>query len=218
MAVVLELPGFLKNTSITTTFTSFVRKYGTSASTRANPGTFTVELINDGTNNGLTPGIEATLDMEYSKPFTGSLPVVYLRAVAVLRPSVQTGSYYQLTKIANEPYLEWAEYMLAKPDGAIPRVVSISYTDTEQGVPRDYATHVCDLFGRLAARGVSIIDASGDGAAAGHRDFDCVSNDGLTRPTFMPTFPVSCPWVTSLGRLVIFSQQAASFSSGGFPN
>ncbi|KAH6707490.1 subtilisin-like protein [Leptodontidium sp. MPI-SDFR-AT-0119] len=214
----LGVAGFLEQYINHNDITSFVRKYGNSASIRANPGTFTVELVNGGSNNESAAGIEATLDMEYSMPFTGSLPVVYY-STAGRPPSIgPDGQEIPLDQVYAEPYLEWLEYMLAKPNGVIPQVISISYTDTEQTVPRDYAVHVCDLFGRLTARGVSIIDASGDGGVAGQEDVDCISNDGLNRPTFLPTFPASCPWVTAVGSTSVIPEQGSSFSSGGFSN
>jgi len=210
--------GFLDQWINHTDITSFVRKYGNSEDIRANPGSFTVELVNNGTNNEFSAGIEATLDLEYSMPFTGSLPVVYY-SVGGRPPTLgQDGQELPLNQSYSEPYLEWLQYMLEKPDGAIPQVVSISYTDTEQTVPRDYAVHVCDLFGRLELRGVSIIDASGDGGVAGQRDVPCVSNDGQNRATFLPTFPASCPWVTAIGSTSVIPEQGSSFSSGRFSN
>jgi tripeptidyl-peptidase-1 len=214
----LGVAGFLEQWINHTDITSFVHKYGNSASTRANPGTFTVELVNGGTNNESSPGVEATLDMEYSMPFTGSLPVVYYSSGGRPPTLGPDGKEKPLNESYSEPYLEWLQYMLAKADGDLPQVISISYTDTEQTVPRDYAVHVCDLFGRLASRGVSIIDASGDGGVAGQEDVDCISNDGENRPTFLPTFPASCPWVTSVGSTSIIPEQGSSFSSGGFSN
>ncbi|TVY76158.1 Tripeptidyl-peptidase sed2 [Lachnellula suecica] len=214
----LGVAGFLEQYINHTDVNSFVRKYGNSAETRANPGSFSVELVNNGTNEEDHAGIEATLDMEYSMPFTGSLPVVYY-STGGRPPSLdETGNEKPLNESYNEPYLEWLQYMLAKPDGEIPQVISISYTDTEQTVPRDYAVHVCDLFGRLASRGVSIIDASGDGGVAGQEDVDCISNDGQNRKTFLPTFPASCPWVTAVGSTSVIPEQGSDFSSGGFSN
>lgn len=214
----LGIVGFLEQWINHTDIASFVSKYGNSNTTRANPGTFTVELVNGGTNNESSAGIEATLDMEYSMPFTGSLPVIYY-SVGGRPPTLDAaGNLKPLNQSYNEPYLEWLEYMLAKADGELPQVISISYTDTEMGVPRSYAIHVCDLFGRLAARGVSIINASGDGGVAGQEDFDCISNDGLKTPQFLPTFPASCPWVTAVGSTSVIPEQGSSFSSGGFSN
>ncbi|KUJ17383.1 subtilisin-like protein, partial [Mollisia scopiformis] len=214
----LGVAGFLEQWINHTDVSSFVRKYGNSEDIRANPGSFTIELINNGTNNESSPGVEATLDMEYIMPFTGSLPVVYYSTGGRAPTIGEDGKQLPLNQSSSEPYLEWLQYMLAKPDGAIPQVISISYTDTEQTVPRDYAIHVCDLFGRLALRGVSIIDASGDGGVACQDDVPCVSNDGLNRTTFLPTFPASCPWVTAVGATHVILEQGESFSSGGFSN
>lgn len=147
-------------------------------------------------------------------PFTGPMPVVYY-SVGGRSPTVgQDGQELPLNLSNSEPYLEWLQYMLAKPDGAIPQVISISYTDTEQTVPRDYAAHVCDLFGRLALRGVSIIDASGDGGVAGQDDVPCISNDGRNRTTFLPTFPASCPWVTAVGALMLSQSKVKASHQG----
>lgn len=73
----LGVTGFLEQYINHTDINSFVRKFGNSPETRANPGNFTVELVNGGLNNEsyYATGVEATLDMEYSMPFTGSLPV-----------------------------------------------------------------------------------------------------------------------------------------------
>lgn len=215
----LGVASFLENYINRTDVDSFIRKYGNSAETRANPGTFTVELVNNGTNHETLPGVEVTLDMEYSMPFTGSLPVVYY-SVGGRPPTLgEQGQGLPQNRSYSEPYLEWLDSMLAKPDGEIPQVISISYTDTEPTVPRDSAIHVCDLFGRLALRGVSIIDASGDGGIAGQEDVPCISNDGQNRTIFLPTFPASCPWVTAVGSTsVVSNEQGSSFSSGGFSN
>lgn len=37
-----------------------------------------------------------------------------------------------------------------------PQVVSTSYEDDEQTVPKDYAVRVCNMFAELGARGVSV--------------------------------------------------------------
>lgn len=152
-------------------------------------------------------------------PFIGSLPVTYYSTGGRGEVVSPTGTLLPLNESSNEPYLEFLEYLLAKPDGEIPLVLSISYTDTEQTVPRDYALHVCDLFGRLTARGVSIIDASGDGGVAGQDDVSCISNDGLAHPQFLPTFPASCPYVTSVGwSFLVPIEQGNAGSAGGFSN
>lgn len=94
----------------------------------------------------------------------------------------------------NEPYLTWLDYVLKQKD--VPYVISTSYGDDEQSVPRDYATRVCSELAQLGARGVTLLFSSGDfgvGATG-----DCVSNDGTNRPKFLPAFPASCPYVTTV--------------------
>lgn len=79
----------------------------------------------------------------------------------------------------NEPYLTWVSYGLELP--FVPQVVSTSYGDDEQTVPKDYATRVCQSFAQLGARGVSLMFAAGDGGAgdaAGNDAAECISSDG----------------------------------------
>jgi tripeptidyl-peptidase-1 len=77
---------------------------------------------------------------------------------------------------------------------AIPQTISTSYGDDEQTVPRDYATSVCNMFAQLGVMGVSILFGSGDGGVggAGLVRGSCLSNDGMNRTEFLPTFPASC--------------------------
>jgi tripeptidyl-peptidase-1 len=59
-----------------------------------------------------------------------------------------------------------------------------------------------------------VIFSSGDsGVGSG-----CITNDGKKTPTFLPTFPAACPWVTSVGATQGQPETAAPFSSGGFSN
>jgi tripeptidyl-peptidase-1 len=118
----------------------------------------------------------------------------------------------------NEPYLEFLQEMLALGDEQMPHVLSISYSDDEQSVPRAYAERVCDLFAQLTARGVSVIVASGDGGAAGIGQNVCLTNDAAQRKRLLATFPASCPWVTAVGATENEGPPvtAAVFSSGGF--
>jgi tripeptidyl-peptidase-1 len=100
----------------------------------------------------------------------------------------------------NEPYLTWANYVLSQP--SLPQVISTSYGDDEQTVPEDYARRVCNSFAQLGARGISLLFSSGDGGVgdiAGDDVEECISNDGKNTTKFIPSFPVSCPYVTSVG-------------------
>lgn len=65
----------------------------------------------------------------------------------------------------NEPYLTWVHHVLSL--SAPPQVISTSYDDDEQTVPRSFAISVCNSFAQLGARGVSLLFASGDGGVGG---------------------------------------------------
>lgn len=111
----------------------------------------------------------------------------------------------------NEPYLEYLDYLLSREH--LPNVISTSYGENEQTVPWRYRIAVCEKFKELGARGVSVIFASGDSGPG----WSCLSNDGRNQTKFMPQFPATCPWVTSVGGTVhVNPEQAVDFSSGGF--
>jgi len=164
---------------------------------------------------------EALLDLDYTMPFIQPLPIVYYSTGG-------RGSYIgpngtdmsNSTDNGNEPWLEFLQHLLALSDAELPKVLSISYTDDEQANSKPYALHVCDLFMQLAARGVSVLVASGDGGAAGtSSSTNCVVNSGNSNDPlrYIPTFPASCPYVTSVGATGrYFPMEPAPFSSGGF--
>lgn len=119
----------------------------------------------------------------------------------------------------NEPYLVWLEYILSLPD-PLPSVVSTSYDDDEQTVPKDYAIQVCNALAQLGARGTSVLFASGDSGVGGSGE--CYSNDGRNSSTFLPNFPSSCPYVTSVGgtyqfnpEVPVFRNRSGSLYTGG---
>jgi tripeptidyl-peptidase-1 len=113
----------------------------------------------------------------------------------------------------DEPYIAWLQYILAQTD--LPSVISTSYGDDEQTVSYAYATHACSLFAQLGARGVSVFFGSGDYGVG--LDGGCVSNDGKNTTMFLPQFPSSCQYVTSVGGTRHFEPEVAAleFSSGG---
>lgn len=103
--------------------------------------------------------------------------------------------------------------MLELPDNKLPQVMSISYGVNEQAVPRDYARNICQMFGLLTLRGVSIIVAAGNTGPG----ISCQSNDGARKTKFLPIFPAACPYVTSVGATEeTCPEKAMNFSSGGF--
>jgi tripeptidyl-peptidase I len=111
----------------------------------------------------------------------------------------------------NEPYLTWVNYILKQSN--IPQVISTSYGDDEQTVPLSYATRVCQQFAQLGARGVSLLFASGDNGVGTNNT--CFSNDGKNTPMFLPDFPASCPYVTSVGATHKFYPEVVAYFPPG---
>ncbi|KAJ4287152.1 hypothetical protein N0V90_012550 [Kalmusia sp. IMI 367209] len=126
-------------------------------------------------------------------------------------------------EVDNEPYLTWVNFVLQQH--FVPQVISNSYEDNEQTVPISYAKTVCNQFAQLSARGVSIIFGSGDGGVGGVQPGgSCLSNVN-NQTAFIPLFPSSCPYVTSVGGTVGLKPEVAAYdprnhysSGGGFSN
>ncbi|KAK3399750.1 peptidase S8/S53 domain-containing protein [Sordaria brevicollis] len=195
------------------------------------PYNITITLLNNATpwdlhsTDPAFSGLEANLDVQYALSLGYPTQVIYY--VTGGRGVKLDSSGRPLPaddpRANNEPFLEFLQALLALPDNQVPHVLSISYADDEQSVPRRYAHRVCDLFAALAARGTSVLVATGDGGAAGigfsaGGGDSCVKNDGSGRRAFVPTFPASCPWVTSVGATdnTALNLTGAEFSSGGF--
>jgi len=113
----------------------------------------------------------------------------------------------------NEPYLVWVQYVLGQKN--VPQVISSSYGDDEQSVPKDYAIRVCKDFAQLGARGISLLVSSGDGGVGGDDPSACVSNDGKNTTTFLPAFPASCPYVTAVGATEQFTPEVSAYRPTG---
>ncbi|KAH9021457.1 subtilisin-like protein [Lactarius pseudohatsudake] len=111
-----------------------------------------------------------------------------------------------------DPYLKWANFMLALEDNELPRTISTPYGGFEEDVPLDFAESACDLYARLGARGVSLLFSTGDSGVGK----DCADSSGNVR--FRTEFPASCPWVTSVGGTMDYPEVASSLSGGGFSN
>ncbi|KAF3102496.1 hypothetical protein TWF569_009736 [Orbilia oligospora] len=200
----LGVNGFLEQYAQNDDLAKFLAKYFPSSKNV----TFTCTPINDGkcTQHPSEDFTEANLDIQYTVGASNPIPNVYYSTAG--RPPV-----VDLDPNTNEPYLEWLEYMLNLSDEQLPQTITTSYGDNEHTVPQSYAIKVCNMIGQLGARGVSVLFSSGD---SGPGD-DCTGKDGKKR--FVPTFPATCPFVTSVGGTVgVQPEKAVSFSSGGFSN
>ncbi|RAL58922.1 hypothetical protein DID88_009213 [Monilinia fructigena] len=176
---------------------------------------FSVTLINGGVNdqNPKTAQIgEANLDVQNIIGVAHPLPVEEF-ITGGSPPFIPNVDLPTAADNSNEPYLPYYEYLLSKPNSALPQVISNSYGDIEDTVPYAYASRVCNLIGILGIRGISVLESSGDtGVGAG-----CVANDGSNSPYFQAQFPGTCPYITSVGGTQAVSPEVAwKDGSGGF--
>ncbi|KAM5352912.1 hypothetical protein ACJ41O_005634 [Fusarium nematophilum] len=173
---------------------------------------FSTVLINNATNdqNPATASYgEADLDAELIVGVAHPLPFVeYITGGSP--PFVPNIDQPTAADNQNEPYLPYFRYLLTQRD--LPAVISTSYGDEEDGVPREYATLTCNLIGLLGLRGITILFSSGDiGVGAG-----CLAPDYKT-VEFNAIFPATCPYLTSVGGTVGVTPEIAwDGSSGGF--
>ena len=211
---VLGISGFLEEYARYNDWFNFASRYDPISSSH----NFAVQSINGGLNlqnDSVHDSAEANLDIQYSLSLVGGTPVRFYSTAGrapIVQDLDQVREYNQTT---NEPYLEELHYLLSLNDDLLPQVLSTSYGETEQSVPTAYAREVCNLMAQLGARGVSLIFSSGDSGVGA----SCQVNDGTNSTRFLPIFPASCPWVTSVGGTTGENpEQAIYFSSGGFSN
>ncbi|KAI0475136.1 subtilisin-like protein [Xylariaceae sp. FL0804] len=174
---------------------------------------FTVIQYNDGGNNQTSPedSGEANLDAQYMLATSHPLPLTEF-STGGRGPWVTDLDQPDEADSANEPYLQFLQSVLKLPQEELPQVISTSYGENEQSVPKSYALSVCNMFAQLGSRGVSVIFSSGDSGTGSA----CLSNDGKNTTKFQPQYPASCPWVTSVGSTRYLNETATYFSSGGF--
>ncbi|KAL6306869.1 family S53 protease [Sparassis latifolia] len=160
--------------------------------------TFAIQLLDGGSDpqSGSDAGTEANLDTQYTTGIATDVPITFLSVGSNNNDGDLSG------------FLDVANYLLA--ENSPPQAMSTSYSFNEPEMPSDLANNLCNAYAQLGARGVSIMYSSGDGGVSGGQSQSCT--------TFIPTFPSTCPYVTSVGATSGVPETAASFSSGGFSN
>ncbi|KAJ3984233.1 tripeptidyl peptidase A [Lentinula detonsa] len=177
---------------------------------------FDVVLINGGMNNQSIQqaGDEANLDVQFALGTSYPTPGIFYSTGG--KPPFKSDSNTESN--TNEPYAKWLDYILSQDHP--PPTISTSYGDHEQTVPENYARRTCQRFLELGARGVTLTFSSGDeGVGDGESDpkfQTCFTNDGKNETRFLPVFPSSCPYVTSVGGTRGVPEEAVFFSGGGF--
>ncbi|CEJ92236.1 hypothetical protein VHEMI07897 [[Torrubiella] hemipterigena] len=196
----IGIAGYLEEVYSADDLSSFLQEYATSVPSDSSPA---IVSINNGGTDPSGEG-EADLDVQITVPLTYPVTNVYYSTGG--RPP---SNYPAGTNNTNEPYLDWLQYMM-KLD-SVPQTITTSYGDDESTVPTDYMDSVCDLFMKLGARGVSLFVSAGD-SGTGSSKVSC-PNGKLTK--YMPSFPASCPWVTTVGGTYKYGSAEQSHPDGG---
>lgn len=208
---ILGVAGYLNEYAKYNALDTFLKKYAPYAVTQ----NFSYALINGGLatqNDTVDDDVEANLDMQYAASLGFEQNITYF-STAGRGPLVPDLDQPTLADNQNEPYLEFLNYILALDDFDLPQTITTSYGEDEQSVTEGYSRTVCDKFGQLGLRGVSILFSSGDTGPGSA----CQTNDGKNTTRFLPIFPASCPYVTSVGGTYhVEPEIAVAFSSGGF--
>ncbi|KAL6298313.1 family S53 protease [Sparassis latifolia] len=195
----LAVTGFNNKYANLADLASFLEQYRPDMSSTT---AFSLQTL-DGGSNDQTPGSagdEADLDIQYTVGLATDVPITFLSVGSQNNDGV-AGS------------LDVVNYFLSAD--APPQVVTTSYGMDERSVTPDLATNLCNAYMQLGARGVSLLFSSGDGGVAG-ATFGGEDCDGSN---FIPTFPASCPYITSVGATQgVGPETAAPYSSGGFSN
>lgn len=205
----LGVSGFLDQYARHGDFHHFMQRFSPGAS----DANFDVVSINGGINleNSPASSTEASLDIQYAAALAYNASVTFY-STGGREPSISDTGQSDSDDPENETFLDQLHYLTSLPDSELLSVLTTSYGEIEQSVPPSYARSVCNLFAQLGARGVSVIDSSGDSGVGE----TCLSNDG-SRTKFQPIFPASCPFVTAVGGVEgINPETAMDFSSGGF--
>jgi len=151
-----------------------------------------------------TPGIEASLDVQY---ITGVAP----NATTWFYSMRQFNFWSDLTT--------WSA--LLNNETTLPFIHSISYGAQGGDPDSTYQNRLDAEFQKLGVRGVSILFASGDsGSGCADGDYDG-PEDATCDCSFNPSFPATCPHVTSVGATRFLNGNTgaegavAIFKSGG---
>ncbi|KAF7347982.1 Family S53 protease-like protein [Mycena sanguinolenta] len=155
--------------------------------------TFSLALLNGAENlQDNSGGLEGQIDIQYTVGVAGNVPVTYI---------------LDLNDDSVTSYLDIINWILAQENP--PTVFTTSYANEEADLTLSAATSVCNGYMQLAAIGVSMLFGSGDGGASD-------LHIGCTE--FVPMFPSTCPYVTSVGGTFFQPPTAFGSSGGGFSN
>ncbi|KAJ6452383.1 tripeptidyl peptidase A [Mycena vitilis] len=175
---------------------------------------YTLDIVNITGPFTATIDDEGNLDTQMAVQVAYPIPVTYYTTNAV-PPYIPDQNQDGELPGANEPYLDFVDYLLGLDNP--PTVITTSYGDDEQTVPKDYANAVCQGFAKLGARQVVASNRITRGGLGIDDLPTCIANTGNNASTFLPNFPASCPYVTTVGETQgFFPQETVPSSGAGF--
>ena len=126
--------------------------------------------VDDRLSGGIT-SMRANVFLQYAVAMASPIPITFYRG---------TGPPKYTKRIASDVVQQWLKYAAENED--IPQTIALMTDGTkEKNISPEYAKTVCDLFGTLGLRGISVLVPSGD---------EGVGSGRCTR--FSTNFPASC--------------------------
>ncbi|XP_015274465.1 PREDICTED: tripeptidyl-peptidase 1 [Gekko japonicus] len=153
-------------------------------------------------------GVEASLDVEYLMS-TGANISTWVFSNAGRHES-------------QEPFLDWL--LVLSNTSALPWVHTVSYGDDEDSLSQAYMARVNVEFMKAAARGISILFASGGGGCCGSCPAWSCGSVSLCSKVAAPLPRVRSPYVTTVGGtsfrhpFLVSAEVVDYISGGGFSN
>ncbi|KAJ3529606.1 hypothetical protein NM688_g7833 [Phlebia brevispora] len=153
-------------------------------------------------------GEEANIDIQYTVGIATGIPTTFY-IIGSEDPKIN-------------PFEALLDYFQSVPNHDLPNVLLIAYSANERAFEANaplLLKRICEGYAALGTRGVSVIVSSADAGVGGSSP---TAKDNCPDNKFVPVFPASCPYVTSVGSTTIQAgglyQVAAGFSGGGFSN
>ncbi|TFK60883.1 subtilisin-like protein [Pluteus cervinus] len=189
--------------------------------------------------------VESNLDLEYAMGIVGPRQNVTLYQVGDTSEGASFGNFLDALDGAfcqfegGDDPSEDGIYPNRRPGGYHGRdcgttnpanVISTSYGYNEAELTPAYTARQCAEYGKLGLMGITVLYSSGDNGVAGNRGY-CLHEDGSQSESghnFNPSFPASCPYVTSVGATMMLPDASVNdaevacertiYSGGGFSN
>ncbi|EPT03314.1 hypothetical protein FOMPIDRAFT_1158787 [Fomitopsis schrenkii] len=167
------------------------------------------------TNESFDDNVESDLDLEFAMALVGPQQNVTLFQTGDLE---EGGSPDDVLDALDASYCTYeggdsSTFDPTYPDPAgydghdcgtvpLPSVLSFSYASSEAYFTTSYLTRMCNEFAKLGMMGVSVLWSTGDNGVG--TEGYCLNSSGdfgtgTDFPIFNPSFPATCPYVTSVG-------------------